>query len=342
MDGIRKYIGKTDSHMSYAHLKPLMERKKCKLTPEEFHERVNIIFHNHEAVLYDELHSDLKESLQEQVDLLIHDLKVHSSLPEKIAMLDIGCGTGLSTQYLLNSELGSAIKHITMLDSSPNMLKRAEEKALNWNKPVNFIKGYLQDLEEKFDLVIICSVLHHIPDLKAFFKHLKTFIKPNGILIHLQDPNADYVKDKVYKKRLFNIEQKMATKSSEKINIKKLVPKPLKRFLNRTRGRKDYIDLINDQLIEERVINKRMSAEELWMVTDIHVRSKTNRFSNGISLNFLKNQLTGFVLINARSYAFFGKMISELDQELTQKERYYISKNELNGRNISGIWIKKS
>lgn len=327
--------------MSYTDLIPLMKRKGCVLTPEQFQERVNIVFHDHESVIYDEIHSDLKESLQEQIDLLISDLFKHKDfVPKEIHMLDIGCGTGLSTEYLLNSKLEPFIGNITMLDSSEKMLDKAKARAANWNKPVNFVNGYVKDLKEKFDFVIVSSVLHHIPDLIDFLSQVDQIIKPNGILLHLQDPNLDYLDDEIYKEREL-LENKLYSNSKKKKSIKSHIPKSIRRSLNRMGGRKDYIDLINDQLIEEKVITKRMSADEIWSVTDIHVRNIANPSPKGISMEFIKSQLTGFNLINQRSYGFFGKLKSDLNDEFKKEEEKLVDANQLNGRNLSGIWMKK-
>lgn len=326
--------------MSYNQLIPLMKKKGCFLSPENFHERVNIVFHDHESLIYDKIHADLKNSLQEQIDLLISDLLNYRDFSEKsFRVLDVGCGTGLSSEYLLNSQIEPFISQITLLDSSEKMLEQAKIKALNWNKSTALINGYLDQVKEKFDLVIICSVLHHIPDLKNFLKEVNNVMNPNGILIHLQDPNGDYMMDKIYKERV-NLYWKKKRTETKKNKFIKLIPKRLKNFLNRALGRKNYIDLINDQLIKERIIKKRMTADEIWSVTDIHVESKTDILNKGISLQFLKKQLENFTLISQRSYGFYGKLRSELDTDLEIKEEEFISQNQLNGRNISCVWIK--
>ena len=328
--------------MSYNDLIPLMKRKGCVLSAKQFHNRVNIVFHDYESEIYDKVHADLQKSLQEQIDLLIADLFEYKNfVTKKLKILDIGCGTGLSTQYLLNSKLEPFLEQITMLDSSEQMLNKAKVRAKKWNKPTKFINGNIEDLDEKFDLIIVCSVLHHIPDLKKFLDNIDQITNSNGILIQLQDPNADYWNDKVYLERLLVFEKKDKYDLKRKKTIKDFIPKKTKRSINRIIGRKDYIDLINDQLLKEKIITKRMSADEIWSVTDIHVPSKSNPNTKGISLNLLKKQLKTFKLIKQRSYGFFGKLKSDLHTELQQKETQLIKKNQLNGRNLSCIWMKE-
>lgn len=329
--------------MSYSSLIPLIKTTGSLLAPQKFQERINVVFHNYEADQYDQMHLDMWESLQEQINLLVDDLFKYEAIPSKnLCLLDIGCGTGLSTQILLNSKLGSHIDSVTLLDTSSNMLKYAGEKAKTWNKKYSIVNSDISDLKEKQDIVIICSVLHHIPDLNLFLKQVDQLLNPGGILIHLQDPNGDYLNDYNYLKRVKQYNNEISLRQKKEKKITDFVPKKWKQYINRQIGRKTYIDLVNDQLIAEKVIKKRMSADEIWSVTDIHVESKNNSGNKGISFQFLSKQLHNFTLINQRTYGFYGALKSDLSAKYREKEEQFISKNELNGRNISCIWVKKS
>ncbi|MGK4569281.1 class I SAM-dependent DNA methyltransferase [Flavobacterium sp. 3HN19-14] len=173
--------------MSYNSLLPLIKKTKSNLSPEEFQSVINVVFHDFEAAHYDAMHSDMRDSLQEQVDLLVKDLFEKRQIEsDNLSLLDIGCGTGLSTQAILNSGLGKHIAAITLLDTSPNMLVQAEEKAKQWGKSYTLVNGHLSEVTAKFDIVVICSVLHHIPDLEKFLAEVSNVLNPGGILIHLQ------------------------------------------------------------------------------------------------------------------------------------------------------------
>lgn len=312
-----------------------MQRKGCSLSPEQFQERVNVIFHDHEAHLYDEMHADMKHSLQEQVDLLVNDLlKTNNVTGKKLNVLDVGCGTGLSTEFLLNTDLNPQINRVTLLDTSEKMLQYAEQKAKTWNREYRIENGNIADIKEKFDVVLVCSVLHHIPNLKAFLMCVEKVLNSGGFFIHLQDPNEDYLDDVDYLERLSSF----TPKSVSRLNRKEwatYVPKEIRFKIKRLLGRKNYIDLINDQLIREKIVKERMTAEEIWSVTDIHVSA-----TKGISFKFLDNSLRNFTLVNRRSYGFYGKLKSELSEKLKSQEEKFILQNCLDGRNISAIWIK--
>ncbi len=327
--------------MSYNSLLPLIKKTKSTLSPEEFQERVNIVFHDFEAGHYDAMHTDMWGSLQQQINLLVDDLFSAAKIENReLSLLDIGCGTGLSTQILLNSKLGDYINQVTLLDTSPNMLSHAAAKAKSWGKNFKTVNSYLGDLDEKSDIIIISSVLHHIPDLEAFLKQVDNALNSGGILIHLQDPNGDYLNDALYVERRNQYEKELDALPQQK-SISQLIPKPILKSIKRILNRKDYIDKINDQLLAEKTISKRMTADEIWSVTDIHVETKNDTVKKGISLDFLKTQLPNFSLLRMRSYGFYGFLKSDLIEQYKDNEEQFIQENQLNGRNISCIWIKK-
>jgi 2-polyprenyl-3-methyl-5-hydroxy-6-metoxy-1,4-benzoquinol methylase len=326
--------------MSYEVIKLLVKKTGSNLSPEDFQEKINIIFHDFESIHYDSLHKDMWQSLQDQIDLLIEDLFKYKKIDASdLTLLDIGCGTGLSTQLILNSKLNENILHFNLLDTSAKMLAQAELKAKSWNKKIRIINGTINDLSEKFDIVIISSVLHHIPNLEVFLNQVDSLINEGGILINIQDPNVDYLEDTIYKERCKNykIESKQ---QSKQFKLNKIIPKSIIKMIKRILNKKDYIDLINDQLLKEKLIKVRMSADEIWSVTDIHVENKYNTINKGISLEFLKEQLCNFNLIKMRSYGFFGYLKSDLLSNYSSKEQDYIDNNQRNGRNLSCIWIK--
>lgn len=327
--------------MSYQSLIPLIKKTGSNLSPEKFHERINIVFHDFEALHYDALHVDMWQSLQEQIDLLVNDLWQHKQFSnETLSLLDIGCGTGLSSQILLQSKLGNHIGQLTLLDTSANMLKKAEEKALKWGKKYKAVNGYLADVDEKFDVVLISSVLHHIPDLEAFLRQVDSVMNPGGILIHVQDPNGDYLNDATYLKRKKEYAESDSSHIRERY-LSDLIPSKWLRRIKIILNRKDYIDYINDQLLAKKTIKKRMTPDEIWSVTDIHVETKMGHENKGISLHFLQNQLHNFELINMRSYGFYGYLKSDLPQTYQENETQFIAQNQPNGRNIGAVWLKK-
>ena len=91
--------------------------------------------------------------------------------------LEIGCGTGKNTAWLL-----TRAKTITALDLSNEMLAKAKEK-INSDK-VNFIQAdILQDwnfANTKYDLTTFSLVLEHIENLEPVFDKVSKIITEGG------------------------------------------------------------------------------------------------------------------------------------------------------------------
>ncbi|MEJ8804195.1 class I SAM-dependent methyltransferase [Pontibacter sp. H249] len=91
--------------------------------------------------------------------------------------LEIGCGTGKNTEWLVRKAL-----HVTAVDLSEEMLERAKKK-VNSNK-VEFIQADItKDWSFKtgqYDLVSFSLVLEHIQDLNHTFKEVAGALKLGG------------------------------------------------------------------------------------------------------------------------------------------------------------------
>ncbi len=322
--------------MSYTSLMPLIRKTGSTLSAPDFHNIVNVVFHNEEASYYDALHKGMWDSLQEQVNLLAADAMQAVEKSRKLRLLDIGCGTGLSSQMLLESPLGPQIEKVTLADTSIKMLQQAEKKAAEWVAPYEIVNADISGITGKYDIILVSSVLHHIPDLDGFLQHVNRLQNNGGVFIHLQDPNGDYFNDGEYLERVAEYEKTIRT--SDNSGIVKKLRKTVKRFI----GRKDYIDRVNDELLRLNAIKKRMSAQEIWSVTDIHVEDLPFSTGNGISLKFLSKHLIGYKNISRRSYGFFGPLKSELSAEFQLREEQLIRENFLNGRHIAGTWQKST
>ena len=124
---------------------------------------------NHKAETFDSpknifLANLVCQAVEKQIDLL-SDKEI----------LDFGGGTGL-----LALPLAKQAKSVTLVDISERMLEQARLKAEQQDiKNIQFLDQDLLEkpLEKEFDLIVVCRVLHHMPDLDAarslFHQHLK-------------------------------------------------------------------------------------------------------------------------------------------------------------------------
>jgi hypothetical protein len=88
------------------NLRPLMERYGVRTSPRQFYDAVNIHFHAAESNMYDEIHRDMWQSLPRQFTLQTNDCLPYPK--ESLRVLDIGSGTGISTELFLRTALGSS------------------------------------------------------------------------------------------------------------------------------------------------------------------------------------------------------------------------------------------
>jgi ubiquinone/menaquinone biosynthesis C-methylase UbiE len=323
---------------SLAPVYSVMGKYGVTCSPEEFHAAVNIRYHNFESRVYDTIHDSMWKSLPQQVQLLFSDYMETGPDPGKnLVLLDVGCGTGLASDLVLRTELGARVSEVDLLDPSPKMLQKASTRAKKWNSKVNLISGNVDVLvqnERKYNIIVVSSVLHHIPNLKEFLIAIRRIQAPSGIFIHMQDPNGDYLKDPELEQRTAALNAHEQERSSE--GLRKFIPSHLlrrfKRMIGAMRG-EDYIFEVNDQLIAAGIIQKPMTPMDMWTVTDIHVHD-----GKGISIEGLTQLLSGHRLISRRSYAFFGKLLSELPISFREKEQGLIEKRALNGLEVSALW----
>ena len=107
-------------------------------------------------------------------------------LKETDQALDIGCGTGVTTTVLSGS-----VAHMTAVDTSPEMLRQAVEKAekagitnLEFRLGDMFWEGLKPGT---FDAVMIFNVLLYVPGQEAAMRRLHELLKPQGRLFVAAD-----------------------------------------------------------------------------------------------------------------------------------------------------------
>lgn len=130
---------------------------------------------NHKAETFDSpknifLANLVCQAVEKQIDLL-SDKEI----------LDFGGGTGL-----LALPLAKQAKSVTLVDISEKMLDQARLKAEQQDiKNIQFLEQDLLEkpLEKEFDLIIVCRVLHHMPDLDATLSLFHQYLRKDGQLL---------------------------------------------------------------------------------------------------------------------------------------------------------------
>lgn len=125
-------------------------------------------FYNEQArVYYDKtIELDMSEALEEFISLL----------PENCPILDLGCGSGRDSLYLIEHGFD-----VTAMDGASELCGLAE---IHIGQDVLCMRYEEMDFESVFDGVWACAALVHIPknELSNILVKIVNSLRPNGIL----------------------------------------------------------------------------------------------------------------------------------------------------------------
>lgn len=99
-----------------------------------------------------------------------------------LRLLDIGCGTGVSTEALLTTVRGA---EVVAVDASTEMLAVARRK--NWSPRVSFVHAKLETLAEAgiegpFDGILASYLVSNLPDAEHGLRRLLSLLAPGAPL----------------------------------------------------------------------------------------------------------------------------------------------------------------
>ena len=183
-----------------------------------------------------------------------------------------------------------------------------------------------------YDVIVTCSVLHHIPDIPAFLCTMRCLQARDGIFIHLQDPNGDFLADPELNARMKRADEELSPRAG-RFNPRRIFSRLSRELTGRQHS--DYIARTNRELLEKGVIKSRLSVPEIFSITDIHVHD-----GRGVSISRLRELLPDYELISQRSYGFMGRLANSLPEHLTQIERKQIAAHAPNGFHLGAVWMR--
>jgi predicted TPR repeat methyltransferase len=108
----------------------------------------------------------------------------------ELAILDLGCGTGLSGQALR-----PLARHLTGIDLSPAMVDRARARDVYDLLHVAEITAFLQaeaDAHRRFDVIASCDALIYFGDLRQVVVPAALSLEPRGLLAITVERGDDY------------------------------------------------------------------------------------------------------------------------------------------------------
>lgn len=98
--------------------------------------------------------------------------------PDKMDILDLGCGTGSLASYLRPFS-----KKLDGVDLSLDMIKLAKATGFYDALYQGDIETYLEELSDQYDVIVAAAVLIHFFDLEKLFLLIWNSLKENGSLI---------------------------------------------------------------------------------------------------------------------------------------------------------------
>ena len=130
---------------------------------------------------------------RESNNIFVNNLFRVSKINDTTKILDIGCGDGeIPIQILKRKNCD-----ITAVDGSEAMLDEFYKKVKNNNiRNIKIMNSLIDDellVDSKFDIVMSNSLVHHIKDIKSFWKNLIRLTDNNGIILcmDLQRPDDE-------------------------------------------------------------------------------------------------------------------------------------------------------
>ena len=108
-----------------------------------------------------------------------HDLANRVGIPHAGRIVDLGCGTGNSTEVLAARWPDASI---TGIDSSPAMIDAARSASPNGDWRAGNIEDWLASPDERYDLVFSTAALQWVGNHARLFPALFAHVEPGGAL----------------------------------------------------------------------------------------------------------------------------------------------------------------
>ncbi len=122
----------------------------------------------------------LYDTYRPQPPAALVDLALSYMKEQSIHLVDLGCGSGLSSMVWIN-----LVDQLTCVDPGTDMLSSAREKFKNVKQKVNFIQAFAHEIpleDLSVDIVTISQAFHWM-DPKSSLDEINRILKPGGMLL---------------------------------------------------------------------------------------------------------------------------------------------------------------
>ena len=162
-------------------------------------QQVIIDFFNKAAAYWDDIAYDNSEKINKILEF--------SDIRENSSVLDVACGTGVLTPFLLKRK----VSRITGIDISPEMINAAKAKYTQYNN-IEFINISAEDIDfdKKFDRIIIFDAFPHFCNKEKVIQKMAKHLKPDGRLTIAHSMGRKQL-DELHKKTAGQVSDKMVS-----------------------------------------------------------------------------------------------------------------------------------
>lgn len=276
-------------------------------------ERINEVFHDIDADQYAGIHPEIFTEEAKRWQAVFTKFLPNSA---PIVIGDIGCGTGFIglqlQEFFKTHTVDASGILLDCLDISQKMLDQCQENLHNVSFNTAYKKLDSGDLglrNDSYDVLILNSVLHHIPNAPAALQQLVDALKPGGVLYIGHEPNRRFAQSTFLRWQYYFLQH--------------MRPKPLAARLLRLLGlygkvvvqqADPRLERINNVLLQKGVITAPLATHELSALVDIHSFS-----AGGMHINrgfdptcLFKDQLGAMENLQVETYNHFGKLTGKL------------------------------
>jgi SAM-dependent methyltransferase len=228
--------------------------------------RVNELFHDMEGAAYADVHPEIFDAELERWDALL--AKRLADLPRPLRCVDVGCGTGFVSERLFaHLRAGDSL---VLADISDVMLGICRDRFATNDKGVTVTTFKMSDEtlalpDASADVVLLNSVLHHVPDASKFLAELTRVLAPGGVLMIGHEPNIRFWRS-AFLPANYAILRALAPKRIAAATLKKLGL-----YGAMVRAKPDpFLDDLNKKLLGEKLIDAPLSRADVSRLVDVH------------------------------------------------------------------------
>lgn len=326
-------------------LESIRVRCGAPLPLDDFVTIVSNAYHEVEAPFYDEVRSELLQMLIPVLESFLS--KSLGSLPgNQLQAVDVGCGTGFASVRLME-RARARMGELVCVDLSPHMLERCRQK-LKGNPKVHFLLGGVEalgDQEAGFDLVISCSVVHHMLQVPSFLARVSRLVKPGGFYLMLHEPSRRFYRNPACNALMVECSARARKRPWHRYVDPRAYVRTVRRMIQ-WRGLSPTQEQTSRLLQERGVTERPLRDEEIAVLVDVHAPplrpEEWPGWQGGLDAAELKaNFVSALTLVEFRSYGFLGPLYKDrVPRQCWQKAQRLAERFPEDGANFCALWRK--